>query len=115
MNKGDVKKLAARYPKFVEWNDEDACFIGRCPDLFDGGVHGRDEAKVYEQLCGVAEEWVLLLHEDGTTLPAASTSETFSGKFVIRVAPAVHQRLVLKAKAGGESLNTYVAKALRRA
>jgi len=67
------------------------CFVGRCPDLFDGGVHGRDEAKVYMRLCAV------------------------SGKFVVRVEPSVHRRLVLKAKAEGESLNTFASKALRRA
>jgi hypothetical protein len=38
-----VKEPAARDAKFVEWSDEGECFIGRCPELRLGGVHGKDE------------------------------------------------------------------------
>jgi hypothetical protein len=46
------------YLKFVQWNEPDQVHVGYCPDLFIGGVcHGRDEAKVYAELCRlVAEE-----------------------------------------------------------
>jgi predicted HicB family RNase H-like nuclease len=107
--------VAARYPKYVEWSDEDQCFIGRCPDLFDGGVHGPDEAGVYRKLLRIVDEWLTILEEDGVPFPKASRSSDFSGKFVVRVPPHVHQRLALKAKASGESLNTFVTKTLRRA
>ncbi len=33
--------------KVVEWSDEDQCFIGRAPGLALGGVHGKNEKKVY--------------------------------------------------------------------
>jgi hypothetical protein len=56
-----IKQRAARYPKFVEWSDEDECFIGRCPTLFQGGVHAKDEATVYRELCKRTEEWVELV------------------------------------------------------
>src|SRR4029453_47036 len=112
MKKSEIKKLAARYPKLVEWSDEDKCFIGRCPALFLGGVHGRDEAEVYRQLCRTAEEWVEILHQDGVPLPRARQSADYSGKFMVRVAPEIHQRLALKAIAAGESLNSIVAKTL---
>ena len=39
----------------------------------------------------------------------------FSGKFVLRVEPALHRRLAAKALAAGESLNSYCAKALVKA
>jgi len=46
------------YLKFVQWNESDQVLVGYCPDLFIGGVcHGRDEAKVYAELCRlVADE-----------------------------------------------------------
>lgn len=47
MTQQEIKAQAARYAKFVEWSDEDDCFIGRCPELMMGGVHGQDEAKAY--------------------------------------------------------------------
>ena len=115
MRKNELKRLAARYPKLVEWSDEDRCFIGRCPTLFTGGVHGKDEAEVYLELCRMAEEWVRILHEDGVPLPKAKRSADYSGKFMVRVAPEIHQRLALKAMAGGESLNSVVARALAKA
>jgi predicted HicB family RNase H-like nuclease len=39
----------------------------------------------------------------------------FSGKFVLRVEPAIHRRLAAKALATGESLNSYCVKALVKA
>ena len=45
------------YLKFVRWSDEDKIFIGYCPDLFIGGVcHGKNESKVYIELCRLVEE-----------------------------------------------------------
>ena len=45
MTRKQIKEQAARYAKFVEWSEEDKCFIGRCPELMLGGVQGNDEAK----------------------------------------------------------------------
>jgi predicted HicB family RNase H-like nuclease len=114
MTKAELVKSAAQYPKIVEWSEEDSVFIGRCPDLFDGGVHGKDEAIVYAKLVALTLEWVEILHGDRVQLPKARNSEAYSGKFIVRVSPSFHQRLVLRAKAAGESLNSYVAKTLAR-
>lgn len=114
MRKRSKAKKAACYYKFVEWSDEDQCFIGRCPTLFSGGVHGDDEASVYADLCNVAEEWVELLEQDGQPLPDPDANAKYSGKFVVRVDPHVHRRLALKARAAGQSLNSLCAKLLSR-
>ena len=113
MNRRQIKDQAARYAKFVEWSIEDRCFIGRCPGLFDGAVHGREEAKVYKELCGTVEEWIEMLHKDRAELPDTDREE-YSGKFVLRVDSGLHRRLALKARAAGESLNSYCVKALAR-
>jgi predicted HicB family RNase H-like nuclease len=115
MTKTQIKKLAAQYPKFVEWSDEDGCFVGRCPLLFAGGVHGSEEAAVYRELCEAAEEWVEILHQDGTPLPKPKRSREYSGKFMVRIDPAIHQRLALKAVSTGESLNQLAARVLAKA
>jgi len=114
VKKADLKHEAAQYLKFVEWSDEDETFIGRCPALFDGGIHGRDEARVYRELCEAAEEWVRVLADDGTELPQNGSAQKFSGRFLVRVDPALHRRLAAKARLAGESLNTFVGKALSR-
>ena len=92
MTRKQIKEQAARYAKFVEWSDEDQCFIGRCPELMGGGVHGNDEAKVYRELCEAVREWVELLHKDRVPLPEPLAGKKFSGKFVLRVEPALHRR-----------------------
>ena len=115
MTRKQVKAQAGRYAKFVEWSSEDQCFIGRCPELALGGVHGSNEARVYAELCELVEEWIELLHQDGVEQPAALPAKSFSGKFVLRVEPAMHRRLAAKALAAGESLNSYCVKTLVKA
>ena len=115
MTRKQIKEQAARYAKFVEWSEEDKCFIGRCPELMLGGIHGNDEAKVYAELCTAAEEMVELIHADGHNMPEPLGGKKFSGKFVLRVEPALHRRLSAKALAAGESLNSFCVKALCKA
>lgn len=115
MTRKQIKERAARYAKFVEWSDEDKCFVGRCPELMLGGVHGNDEAKVYAELCEAVEEMIELLNNDGHTLPEPLDKKEFSGKFVLRVEPALHRRLAAKALAAGESLNSFCVKTLVKA
>ena len=110
-----VRRLAAQYPKYVEWSDEDGCFIGRCPQLFAGGVHGQREAVVYADLVALAEERVEILHGDGTVLPKADRSGEYSGRFLVRMDPTLHQRLSLRAASNGESLNQWVVRRLAQA
>jgi predicted HicB family RNase H-like nuclease len=115
MTRKQIKEQAARYAKFVEWSDEDQCFIGRCPEIMAGGIHGGDEARVYAELCQAVEEWIEMLHKDGVPLPDPLAAKSFSGKFVLRIEPAIHRRLTAKALAAGESLNSYCVKTLVKA
>jgi predicted HicB family RNase H-like nuclease len=115
MTRKEIKARAARYTKIVEWTDEDQCFVGRCPEIMLGGVHGSDEAKVYAELCQVVEEMIELIHADSHELPEPLTAKKFSGKFVLRVEPFVHRRLAAKALAAGESLNRFCVKTLTKA
>ena len=115
MTRKQIKEQAARYTKFVEWSEEDGCFIGRCPEIMMGGVHGNHEAKVYAELCEAVEEMVELINSDGQHLPPPLGKKGFSGKFVLRLEPALHRRLAAKALAAGESLNNFCARKLTKA
>ena len=57
-------KKSDRYLKIVEWSEQDHCYVGTCPGLMLGGVHGTDETKVYEELCQAVEEWIRIHEED---------------------------------------------------
>jgi predicted RNase H-like HicB family nuclease len=78
-------KPSDRYLKIVEWSEEDQCYVGTCPGLMLGGVHGDDEGRVYKELCRVVEEWIRIYEEDGEPLPEATAGKDYSGKFVVRV------------------------------
>lgn len=104
---------ASRYQKIVYWSDEDGCFIGQCPALFLGGVHGDDEAAVYAELCQAVDEHLALLADDGKDAPP-SDSQEYSGKMTLRINPALHRALALRATATGDSLNGYIERALAR-
>jgi len=112
MKKSELKARAARYLKIVEWNDEDGCFIGSAPPLIGQCCHGKDDTKVYAELCQIVEEWIEILEKDGDPLPEPLGAKKFSGRFVLRVEPALHRRLAAKALAAGESLNSYCTKTL---
>ena len=57
------------YKKIVYWSDEDSCFIGMCPELMYGGVHGDDALKVFVELNEVVEEVIEIYKEDEKPLP----------------------------------------------
>ena len=115
MKNNELKSKAARYTKIVEWSEDDGCFVGSAPPLIGQCCHGRDETKVYGELCQIVEEWIGLLEGDGHALPEPLAAKKFSGKFVLRLEPAIHRRLAAKALAAGESLNSFCAQTLVKA
>lgn len=106
-------KPSDQYLKIVEWSEEDRCYVGRCPGLMLGGVHGDDEAAVYAELCAAVEEWIQVHAEDGEPLPPATAGKEYSGKFVVRVGRDLHQQLAVEAVRKGVSLNSYCVRKLR--
>ena len=108
-------KPSDNYLKIVQWSEEDGCYVGTCPGLIRGGVHGENEAEVYRELCGVVEEAIELYTTDGKPLPPATVNKNYSGRFVLRVGKELHQALAVRALREGESLNTYCQKILKKA
>lgn len=108
-------KPSDRYLKIVEWSEEDGCYVGTCPGLIHGGVHGDDEAKVYRELCQVVAEAVELYEADEKPLPPPTSNREYSGRFVLRVDKELHREIAIRALRAGESLNSYCQKILKKA
>ena len=100
-------KTSDMYLKIVEWSEEDKCYVGTCPGLMLGGVHGNDEAKVYRELCRAVDEWIRIHKEDRQPLPPPTAGQEYSGKFVGRVGKELHRELALEALRRRQSLNSY--------
>jgi len=64
-----------RYLKFVSWSEEDALYVGYCPDLFPWGgmCHGATEGEAYRQLLELVRDEVEELACAGKTLPDPTT------------------------------------------
>ena len=62
-------KLIDRYHKWVEWSEEDATYLGKCPDLITG-IHGDDPVKLYSELHEVVEDVIGHFEAEGRRLPA---------------------------------------------
>ena len=106
-------KKSAQYLKIVEWSEEDRCFVGRCPELVLGGVHGRNEQKVFSELCAVIDEWIAQAEKTGEELPPGMFGRKYSGKFNLRLDKNLHERLAIEAVKQGKSLNAYCAETLK--
>jgi predicted RNase H-like HicB family nuclease len=65
-------KASDHFQRIATWSEEDACYIGTCPGLMHGGVHGDNESAVYAELCEVVEEWLQIYANDGQALPTVS-------------------------------------------
>lgn len=110
-----MRKDRDRYLKIVEWSEEDQCYIGRCPGVMLGGVHGDNEAKVLRELSEVVDEWIATLKQDRKALPPSTAGKRYSGKFVLRVGEDLHRALAVRSLQAGQSLNNYSVNVLRSA
>ena len=75
-------KASSRYVKIVEWSEEDRCFVGSCPGLFDAGCHGNDEKQVFAELCETADETIELYIQDGKPLPEPTCGRDYANKML---------------------------------
>lgn len=110
--KSRKKATGHEYLRVVEWSPEDRCFVGSAPPLIGRCCQGPSEASVLRRLKAVVEGWIRLRDAEGVVLPAPEGSGDYSGRFLLRVPPPVHQALALKARAAGMSLNSYCAEKL---
>ena len=64
-----MRKNTDIYLRWVAWSEEDQTYIGRCPDLFGGGVHGDDPVEVAREQQTVIDEWQEIHEQDNRPLP----------------------------------------------
>lgn len=110
-----MRQTSDDYLKIVEWSEEDRCYVGMAPGLIIGGVHGRNQKKVFDGLCEAVEEAIQILQKEGKPLPAATANKKYSGKIALRIPPQLHKTLVAKAFQSGESVNKLIQHELEEA
>ena len=108
MNVKDYMKLP--YTRLVqEINDESGhYFYGRILELDGCQSTGDSLEELYEGLNEAMEGYIEVKLENGLKIPVPEKTETYSGKFNVRLPKSLHQRLSIEAEKEGVSLNQLV-------
>jgi predicted HicB family RNase H-like nuclease len=94
-----------RYTYRVTWSEEDNEHVGLCAEFPSlSWLAGTPEAAL-KGIRKVVADVVADLEAHGEALPEALATKQYSGKFMVRVPPALHRRLALEAAEAGVSLN----------
>lgn len=99
------------YPVRV-YQEADGTWAAEVPDL-PGCVAGGDTPEeLFERLEDAIEEWIHSAELDGEPVPQPSRPSTYSGRFVARFPPSLHEQLAWRAEREGVSLNQLVVVAV---
>jgi predicted HicB family RNase H-like nuclease len=99
------------YMATVEYDGEGRCFHGRVIDIADTVYFKGTSVKELERAFRDALDAYLAHCAD----IGKSPDKPYSGRFNVRLNPALHRQVATLAQSRGKSLNTFVAEALQRA
>jgi predicted HicB family RNase H-like nuclease len=94
-----------RYTYRVTWSAEDEEHVGLCAEFPSLSWLASTPEAALKGIRKVVADVVTDQEEQGEPVPQPLATRNYSGKFMIRVPPEVHQRLTLEAAEAGVSLN----------
>ncbi len=99
------------YTGTVEYSEEDACLFGRIAGIRDIVTYeGESVAEIQQAFRASVDDYLEHCASIGK-----EPNKPYSGKFVLRLDPALHATLAAKAMASGKSLNQYATEVLEHA
>lgn len=101
-----------KYTYRVMWSDEDNEYIGLCAEFAGLSWLAASPEEALKGIRSTVKKCVKDMVKMGEPVPHAITTKKYSGKFMVRVPPEVHRRLVVKAAEEGVSLNRVVSSKL---
>ena len=111
----ETKTDVSHYTYGVEWSDADGEFVATIAEFPSLSWLDEDQLEAVRGLRdlvgGVVEDMIA----SGEPIPQALGARRYSGKFNVRVRPAVHRHLVVQAAKDGVSLNRLVSDLLAKA
>ena len=94
-----------RYTYRVTWSEEDNEYVGLCAEFPSLSWLAGTPETALKGIRKVVADVVADLEAQGEALPEPLATKQYSGKFMVRVPPDLHRRLVLEAAEAGVSLN----------
>jgi len=94
-----------RYTYRVTWSEEDNEHVGLCAEFPSLSWLARTPEAALKGIRKMVADVVTDLEANGEAMPEPLATKQYSGKFMVRVPPDLHRRLVLEAAEAGVSLN----------
>ena len=101
-----------RYTYRVTWSEEDSEYVGLCAEFPSLSWLASTPEAALRGIRKVVAEVVADLEASGEVVPEPIATKQYSGKFLVRVPPELHRRLVLEAAEAGVSLNRIASEKL---
>lgn len=94
-----------KYTYRVTWSEDDNEYAGLCAEFPSLSWLAKTPEKALSGIRKVVHDVVRDMHKCGESVPDPISSRHYSGKFMVRVPPQVHQKLAIEAAEFGVSLN----------
>jgi predicted HicB family RNase H-like nuclease len=103
-----------RYTYRVTWSEEDQEHVGLCAEFQSLSWLAATPEDALAGIRRLVADTVADLQASGEPLPEPLAARRYTGKFMVRVPPDIHRRLVLEAAEAGVSLNRLASAKLSR-
>jgi predicted HicB family RNase H-like nuclease len=103
-----------RYTYRITWSEEDQEYIGLCVEFPSLSWLDANPENALKGIRQVVADVVKDMQAQGEVAPESIASKQFSGKFMVRIPPELHRRLVMEAQEEGISLNRLASDKLSR-
>lgn len=98
------------YSAFIEYSDEDECFVGRVSGIRDIITFHGDSVEGVRKAFEDAVDFYL----DSCAKRGEAPNKPFTGRLMVRISPELHSAIAGAAKQSHKSINTWIAEACAR-
>lgn len=94
-----------RYTYRVTWSEDDNEYVGLCAEFPSLSWLAMQPEIALKGIRKLVEDVVKDMRDEGESAPEPIACRHYSGKFMVRVPPQVHQKLAIQAAESGVSMN----------
>ena len=94
-----------RYTYRVTWSEDDNEYVSLCAEFPSLSWLAKNPEAALKGIRKLVEEVIKDMNNEGEAAPEPIACRHYSGKFMVRVPPQVHQKLAIQAAEYGVSLN----------
>ena len=106
------EKYLLKYEYRISYSDKDKVFIGSVAELPSCMGHGESPEEALEEIKTAARGLLECSQEYGDNIPEPLSLRKYTGKFMTRISPEIHRKLVKEAHIQNISLNSLISNLL---